>query len=150
MRPTTLRRPNPFHWETAMLKEFRTFLLRGNVVDLAVGIVIGAAFGALVTALVKDLVTPLISIPGKADFSNLQFSIHGSIFRYGDFLNALIAFLSIAVAIFFFVVKPMNHLTERFQTTPKPDDLSRPCPHCLSSIPREAAVCAHCTRDVSD
>ena len=132
-----------------MLKEFRAFLLRGNVVDLAVGIVIGAAFGAVVTALVKDLITPLIAIPGKADFSALQFTINGSVFRYGDFINSLIAFISIAAAIFFFVVKPVNHMTARLQKAPEPDDPNRACPHCLSSIPREATVCAHCTRDVA-
>ena len=132
-----------------MLKEFRTFLLRGNVVDLAVGIIMGAAFGAVITALVKDLLTPLISIPGKVDFSSLSFSVNGSHFAYGEFVNALIAFVLVALAVFFFVVKPVNHLVDRFQTTPKADDPTRPCPHCLSSIPKAATACAFCTRDVA-
>lgn len=94
-----------------MLKEFRDFLLRGNVVDLAVAVVIGAAFAALVNSLVSDILTPIIgAIIGKPDFSNLSFTIHGSQFNYGNFLNALIAFVSVAAAVFFFVVKPMNTL----------------------------------------
>ena len=97
-----------------MLKEFRTFLMRGNIVDLAVAVVIGAAFGALVTAMVEDLLTPIVAaIIGKPDFSDLTFTINDSVFRYGSFLNALIAFVSIAAAVFFFVVKPMNHLQAR-------------------------------------
>lgn len=110
-----------------MLKEFRTFLMRGNIVDLAVAVVIGAAFGALVTALVEDLLTPVIAaIIGKPDFSNLTFTINDSVFRYGSFLNALIAFVSIAAAVFFFVVKPMNHLKDRLgkqEEKAKADDL---------------------------
>lgn len=98
-----------------MLKEFKEFLMRGNVVDLAVAVVIGAAFGALVTSFVANLITPVIAaIVGKPDFSDLTFSINGSVFRYGSFLNALISFLSIAAAVFFFVVKPMNALQGRF------------------------------------
>ena len=94
-----------------MLKEFRDFLLRGNVVDLAVAVVIGAAFAALVNSLVADVLTPIIgAIVGKPDFSNLNFTINGSEFNYGNFLNALIAFLSVAGAVFFFVIKPMNTL----------------------------------------
>lgn len=97
-----------------MLKEFKQFLLRGNVVDLAVAVVIGAAFGALVTSLVENLLTPIIAaIVGKPDFSNLTFTINDSVFRYGSFLNALIAFISIAAAVFFFVVKPLNALQRR-------------------------------------
>src|SRR5947207_15137749 len=97
-----------------MLKEFKTFLLRGNVVDLAVGIVIGVAFGALVTAFVDDLITPIIAaIIGQPDFSKLTFEINGSVFKYGQFLNALIAFLAIAAAVFFFVVKPGNAFLAR-------------------------------------
>ena len=94
-----------------MIKEFRDFLLRGNVVDLAVAVVIGAAFAALVNSLVADVLTPIIgAIVGKPDFSNLNFTINGSEFNYGNFLNALIAFLSVAAAVFFFVIKPMNTL----------------------------------------
>ena len=97
-----------------MLKEFKQFLLRGNVVDLAVAVVIGAAFGALVTSLVENLLTPIIAaIIGKQDFSNLTFTINDSVFRYGSFINALIAFISIAAAVFFFVVKPINALQRR-------------------------------------
>src|ERR1700722_18405147 len=105
-----------------MLKEFKSFLLRGNVVDLAVGIVIGAAFGAVVTALVADLVTPIIAaIIEKPDFSALTFTIHKSVFRYGAFLNSLIAFVSIAAAVFFFVVQPINHLMARRKTQRDPE-----------------------------
>ncbi len=128
-----------------VMRDFKDFLLRGNVVDLAVGIVIGAAFGAVVTALVADLITPIIAaIIGKPDFSNLTFTINGSIFRYGSFLNALIAFISIAAAVFFFVVKPMNVLMERRRHGQDEDSDSRPCAECLSEIPREARKCAFC------
>ncbi|HEY7834972.1 MAG TPA: large conductance mechanosensitive channel protein MscL [Ktedonobacterales bacterium] len=130
------------------LKEFKAFVLRGNVVDLAVGIVIGAAFGTVVAALVKDFITPLISIPGKADFSNLVFTIHGSPFHYGDFINAVISFVLIAAAVFFFVVKPVNMLMARAKTEPPPDPTTRNCPHCLSTIPSAATKCAFCTADV--
>ena len=99
-----------------MLKEFRTFLMRGNIVDLAVAVVIGAAFGALVTSLVANLLTPIVAaVIGKPDFSDLTFTINDAVFRYGTFLNALIAFVSIAAAVFFFVVKPMNHLNDRLR-----------------------------------
>ena len=98
-----------------MLKEFKDFLMRGNIVDLAVAVVIGVAFGALVTALVTDLLTPVVAaIIGKNDFSNLTFTINGSVFKYGSFLNALISFVSIAGAVFFFVVKPVNAMKTRF------------------------------------
>lgn len=130
-----------------MLKDFKAFLLRGNVVDLAVGIVIGVAFGALVTGFVKDLITPLIAaIVGKPDFSNLTFTIHHSRFLYGEFLNVLIAFVSIAAAVFFFVVKPVNALVERRKRGGAAADESdtRPCTECLSEIPREAHRCAFC------
>jgi large conductance mechanosensitive channel len=129
-----------------MGKDFKAFLLRGNVVDLAVGIVIGVAFGAVVTALVADLVTPIIAaIIGKPDFSNLTFTIHKSTFRYGDFINALVAFVSIAAAVFFFVVKPVNALMERRRTGRDVESETRPCSECLSEIPREARKCAFCT-----
>jgi large conductance mechanosensitive channel len=128
-----------------MAKEFKEFLLRGNVVDLAVGIVIGAAFGALVTALVRDLVTPIIgAIFGKHDFSTLMFTINGSTFHYGDFINYLIAFVSIAAAVFFFVVKPVNLLMERRRTGRDVDSETHPCSECLSEIPRQAHKCAFC------
>jgi large conductance mechanosensitive channel len=129
-----------------MAKEFRAFLLRGNVVDLAVGIVMGAAFGAVVTALVKDLLTPIVAaIIGKPNFSNLVFTIHHSAFHYGEFVNALIAFVTIAAAVFFFVVKPVNVLMERRKTGRDTDSETRQCSECLSEIPREARRCAFCT-----
>jgi large conductance mechanosensitive channel len=128
-----------------MAREFKAFLLRGNVVDLAVGIVIGAAFGALVTALVRDLLTPLIAaIIGKHDFSALRFTVDGSTFHYGDFLNVLIAFVSIAAAVFFFVVKPVNALMARRKTALDTESETRPCSECLSEIPRLARRCAFC------
>jgi large conductance mechanosensitive channel len=132
-----------------MVRDFKTFLLRGNVVDLAVGIVIGAAFGAVVTALVKDLITPIVAaIIGKPDFSGLAFTINGSRFPYGDFLNALLAFLTIATAVFFLVVKPVNALMARHKTQPDVASPTVPCPECLSSIPREARRCAFCTSEI--
>lgn len=128
-----------------MGKEFKAFLLRGNVVDLAVGIVIGAAFGAVVTALVADLITPIIAaIIGKPNFSSLTFSINGSRFLYGSFINALLAFISIAAAVFFFVVKPVNALMARRKTQPDVESETIPCPECLSDIPRQARKCAFC------
>jgi large conductance mechanosensitive channel len=131
-----------------MLKDFKTFLLRGNVVDLAVAIVIGVAFAAVVNALVEDLITPIIAaIIGKPDFSQLTFTINGSVFRYGDFLNALIAFVSIAAAVFFFVVKPVNALTARARRQPSPDPTTKKCPECLSEIPLDARRCAYCTSE---
>jgi large conductance mechanosensitive channel len=132
-----------------LLKEFREFLLRGNLVDVAVGIVIGLAFAALVTAFVRDLITPIVAaIFGKPDFSALTFTINGSHFLYGDFINALIAFVSIAAAVFFFVVKPVNALMARRKTEPPVDEIVRECPECLSEIPRAARRCAFCTAEV--
>jgi large conductance mechanosensitive channel len=129
--------------------EFRAFLLRGNLIDLAVGIVIGVAFGALVNAFVTDLITPIIAaIFGKQDFSSLSFTINGSRFLYGDFINAAITFLSVAAAIFFFVVKPVNAIAARRQTAPEADDPARACPECLSEIPKAASRCAFCTAEV--
>ena len=133
-----------------MLTEFRTFLLRGNVVDLAVGVVIGAAFGAVVTSLVKNLLTPIVAaFFGSPDFSGLVFTINGSRFLYGEFINALIAFLAIAAAVFFFVVKPVNELMERYRTEPDPDERTHKCPECLSQIPVSARRCAFCTAEVA-
>ena len=130
----------------ALLKDFRTFVLRGNLVDTAVGIVIGIAFAALVTALVRDLITPIIAaIFGTHDFSALTFTIHKSRFFYGDFINALITFTSIAAAVFFFVVKPVNGLMARRKTEPPVDETVRACPECLSEIPVAARRCAFCT-----
>jgi large conductance mechanosensitive channel len=132
--------------QPTIITDFKQFLLRGNVVDLAVGIVIGAAFGAVVTSLVSDLLTPLIAaIAGKHDFSALSFTINGSRFLYGDFINALIAFLSIAAAVFFFVVRPVNALMARRKTEPPVDETTRQCPECMSEIPVAARRCAFCT-----
>ncbi|HWI71442.1 MAG TPA: large conductance mechanosensitive channel protein MscL [Baekduia sp.] len=132
-----------------MLKDFRQFLLRGNLVDLAIAVVIGAAFGAVVTALVRDLVTPLIAaIGGQPDFSDLDFTINSSRFAYGDFLNAIISFLIIAAVVFFFVVKPVNALLERMQTSGPVEEETRECPACLSQIPFAARRCAFCTEEV--
>jgi large conductance mechanosensitive channel len=134
----------------ALLRDFRTFLLRGNLVDTAIGIVIGIAFAALVSGLVKDLITPIIAaIAGKHDFSTLSFTIHGSRFLYGDFINVVISFISIAAAVFFFVVKPVNVLTARMQKEPAADEDVRACPQCLSPIPRAAGRCAFCTMEVA-
>ena len=132
------------------MKDFKQFLLRGNVVDLAVGIVIGVAFGAVVTALVADLITPIIAaIIGKPDFAGLAFTIHKSAFKYGAFINALVAFVSIAGAVFFFVVKPVNALMARRQAEPPADPTTRECPECLSNIPIGARRCAFCTEKVT-
>ena len=132
-----------------MLKDFKAFILRGNVVDLAIAVVIGTAFGALVTSFVENLLTPLIAIPGTKDFSDLAFTISGSTFGYGNVINALISFLLIAGAVFFFVVKPVNALMARRKTEPDVVSTTKDCVHCLSSIPVGASVCAFCTRDVA-
>lgn len=133
-----------------MLKEFKQFVMKGNVVDLAVGVVVGVAFGAVVTALVKDLVTPLIgAFGGKPDFSALSFTINGSKFLYGDFINALVSFLIVAAVIFFFVVKPLNKLQERAARNKTPEDPTvKKCPECLSEIPKAAKRCMNCTSKV--
>jgi large conductance mechanosensitive channel len=133
-----------------MLKGFRDFILRGNVVDLAVAVVIGAAFGALVAAFVDDLITPIVAaIIGKPDFGDLHFTINGSVFKYGDFLNALITFLSIAAAVYFFVVQPVNALTARLKPGKPVDTPIRTCPECQSDIPETARRCAFCTSEVA-
>ena len=133
-----------------LLDDFKQFLLRGNVVDLAVAVVIGVAFGNVVTALVEDIITPLIAaIIGEPDFSGLTFTINGSVFLYGDLINKLVAFLSVAAVVFFLVVKPMNMLMTRFRALPPPDPSIRKCPECLSSIPAEARRCSYCTSEVA-
>jgi large conductance mechanosensitive channel len=132
-----------------MLKEFRDFVLRGNVVELAVAVVIGAAFGALVTAFVSSFITPLIAaIGGERDFSALAFTINGSRFTYGVFINAVISFLIIAAVVFFFVVRSLNALMARLRPEPAVDRVVRPCPECLSDIPEAARRCAFCTAEV--
>lgn len=133
-----------------MLKEFKQFLLRGNVVDLAVGVVVGAAFGTIVTALVADLLTPLIAAIAKVpDFGNLSFTLNGSKFMYGHFINALISFVLVAGAVFFFVVKPMNVLIARSRKEPPADPTTKKCAECLSEIPIQAKRCAHCSQVVA-
>jgi large conductance mechanosensitive channel len=133
-----------------MFKEFREFILRGNLVDLAVAVVIGTAFATVVTALVKDLITPLIAaVGGQPDFSRLTFELNGSEFRYGDFINALVAFLIVAAVVFFLVIKPVNALMARFQPAPAVDVKTRPCPECISDIPVSATRCAFCTAVVT-
>jgi len=134
-----------------MLKGFKQFLLRGNVIDLAVAVVIGGAFGAVVAALVKDLLTPLIAaIVGKPDFSAIKFFVHGSIFLVGDFINAAISFVLVAAAVYFFVVVPVNAVMARARRgQAPPDPTTKQCPECLSTIPIQARRCAFCTSPVS-
>jgi large conductance mechanosensitive channel len=128
-----------------MLKGFRTFILRGNVVDLAIAVVLGVAFNAVITALVKDLFTPLIAaIIGKPDFSGLTFTINGSSFLYGDVINAILAFVAVAAVIYFVVVVPMNQLAAR-RAKGVADVSTRECPECLSTIPKAARRCSFCT-----
>ena len=132
-----------------MLKEFRDFVLRGNVVDLAIAVVIGAAFGAVVTALVSSFITPLVAaIGGKRDFSALAFTINGSRFTYGVFLNALISFLILAAVVFFLIVRPLNTLRDHLRTEAPVAEVTRACPECLSQIPAKARRCAFCTAEV--
>ena len=134
-----------------MLKGFRQFILRGNVLDLAVAVVMGGAFGAVVTALVKDLITPLIAaIVGKPDFSAIAFEVNGSKFLIGDFINAVISFLLIAAAIYFFVIVPINAVVARLNRgEAPPDPTTKKCPECLSDIPIAARRCAHCASAIA-
>lgn len=130
-----------------MFKDFKSFILRGNAVDLAVAVIVGAAFSAIVTALVKDVITPFIAaIFGKPDFANLYIVVNHSHILYGDFLNAVVSFLIIATVIFFLLVQPINKLiafSNRKKTTDEPD--TKKCPECLSVVPKEAKRCAFCT-----
>jgi large conductance mechanosensitive channel len=131
-----------------MFKGFRDFVLRGNVVDLAVGVVIGAAFGTVVTAFVKDLLTPVIAaIVKKPDFSGFYYDVNGAKFLYGDFLNAIISFLLIALAVYYFVVLPVNSLMKRFEKQALPD--KKKCPECESDVPITARRCAFCTSQIA-
>ncbi len=128
-----------------MLKGFKTFLLRGNVVDLAVGVVMGAAFGTVVSSFVKDLLTPLIAATvGKPNFDYLVLEFNGAKITYGTFLNALISFILVAAAVYFFVVVPVNALVARARKEPPADPTTKKCPECLSEIPIDARKCAHC------
>jgi large conductance mechanosensitive channel len=127
-----------------LIQGYKEFISRGNVIDLAVAVVIGAAFTALVNSMVADLLTPIIAaIIGEPDFSALSFTIRGSEFTYGNFINALIAFLSVTAVVYFFVVTPLNHLKR------DEDAATRDCPECLSEIPNKATRCAHCTAEVT-
>jgi large conductance mechanosensitive channel len=129
-----------------MLRGFKAFLLRGNVVELAIAVVIGVAFGAVINAFVKDLITPLIAaIGGKPDFGGLYFTINNSRFLYGEFFNALIAFVIIAAVIYFFVMAPYAALIERSRKEPPADPTTKKCTECLSEIPKDARRCAFCT-----
>jgi large conductance mechanosensitive channel len=132
-----------------MLTEYRQFILRGNVVDLAVAVVIGAAFGAVITSLVTNILTPIVAaIFGQPDFSALSFTLNGSEVLYGAFLNSVIGFLIIVTAIFFLVVKPINAAMNRMRTEPTPDPLTGKCPFCLSEIQVGATRCAFCTQEI--
>lgn len=134
----------------SVFKEFKSFLLRGNVVDLAVGVVIGASFGSVVTALVADILTPLIAAVAKVpDFSTLFFVVNGSKFMIGHFINTVISFVLVAAAIFFFVIKPINLLISRSRKEPAIDPTSKKCSECLSEIPVHAKRCSHCAQVVS-
>jgi len=129
-----------------MLKGFKQFILRGNVVDLAVGVVIGASFGSVVNSLVKDILTPFIAAIFKApDFSGLMFTINGSQFMYGNFINAFIAFIIVAASVYFFVVTPINTLIAKTRKEKPLDPTTKKCPECLSEIPIDAKKCAFCT-----
>ena len=129
--------------------DFKQFILRGNVVDLAVGVVIGGAFGAIVTALVNDLITPLIGLPGKIDLSSLNVKVGNANFLVGHFLNSVISFLLIALVVFFLVVRPVNYLMSRRKTETPVEATTKECPFCLSSVPLKATRCAFCTSDLS-
>src|SRR5438045_8060647 len=130
------------------MKDFRDFVLRGNVVDLAVGVVIGAAFGTVITAFVKDIITPLVSIPGTTNFNDIYWQVGGARFLIGDFINAVIAFVLIAFAVFFFVVRPVNALMARFKPDKPEPEITRECPFCLSKVPLQATRCAFCTSEI--
>ncbi len=132
-----------------MLVDFKKFLLRGNVLDMAVAVVIGVAFVAVVQSTVKNLVTPVIGIFGRRDFSAFDFTVNGSTFNYGVWINEVIAFVTVAAVLFFLVVTPMNKLVARSRSAPPPDVTTRQCPECLSEIPREAHRCRFCTSAVT-
>jgi large conductance mechanosensitive channel len=140
------------HAGLSTASEFQKFLLRGNVIDLAVGVVIGAAFNGLVQAIVEDLITPLIGVFGVSDFSNLKYGpINGNVFLFGDVINLLISFLITAAVVFFLIVKPVNALHDRFANLhlyAEEEATTRECPYCLSTVPLAATRCAHCTSDL--
>jgi large conductance mechanosensitive channel len=129
----------------SLLQEFKAFVLRGNIVELAVAFVIAAAFKDVVTALVGDMIMPIVSIPGKTNFGALKFNVRHSVFAYGHFINMLVAFVILAAAVFFFVVKPVDHLMARLGLQKDPEAPTKVCPECLTLIPVEARRCAACT-----
>ena len=134
----------------SLTNEFKTFLLRGNVVDLAVAVVIGTAFGAVVTAFVEGLLTPLIAaLFGQPSFGGLTFTINDAVFFYGNVINAIITFLLVAAAVFFFVVKPLNMLMARARREPPADPTTKKCPECFSEVPIQARRCAYCTVELA-
>jgi large conductance mechanosensitive channel len=133
-----------------MLQDFKAFILRGNVVDLAIGVAIGAAFATVIASFTENLLTPLLAIPGDAaSFAELDVTVSGSRFRYGAFIDAVVAFVITAAVIFFFVVRPVNALMARRRTEPEVESTTRDCPECLSSIPLAARRCAFCTAQVT-
>jgi large conductance mechanosensitive channel len=133
-----------------MLKDFKAFVLRGNVVDLAVGVAIGAAFTAVVTSFTQNLLTPILAIPGgQVSFADLTFTIRGSQFRYGAFIDSIVSFLLIAAALFFLVVRPINTLMALRKVEPPAESTTRDCPECLSSIPVQARRCAFCATQIA-
>ena len=132
------------------LQEFREFISKGSVVDLAVAVVIGSAINAVVQSLVTNMITPLIGIPGHVDFQSLSFTVNGSAFGYGLFINSVISFLVIALVVFFLIVKPVNKMRERSAARqPKKEPETKQCPECLSTIPIKATRCAYCTSKVA-
>lgn len=133
-----------------MLKDFKQFILRGNVVDLAIGVIMGAAFTSVVNSLVKDILTPFIAaIFKQPDFSGLYFTLNHSRFTYGNFINALVSFLIVSISVYFFVVTPLNTLVAKMRKEPPVDPTTKKCPECLSEIPKEAKRCAHCTSQLA-
>jgi large conductance mechanosensitive channel len=135
-------------WE-GWMKGFRDFILRGNVVDLAIAVVVGAAFSGIVTALVKDLITPLIGIFGGFSFPNWTFTINKSVFAIGDFINSILSFLIIAAVVYFLVVLPINELMKRVHREKAADPTTRECPHCYNAISIKATRCGFCTSEVT-
>lgn len=126
-----------------VIQDFKNFLMQGNVLDLAVAVVIGVAFNAVVMAFISDIITPLIGIPGHVNLASLTYTVNGSVFMIGAFINALIAFITLALVVFFFIIKPVSKLKERTSKNKDPD--TKTCPECLSQIPAKAKRCAYCT-----
>lgn len=132
----------------SLTNEFKDFIMKGDVIDLAVAVIIGLAFNAVVTAFVTDIVTPLIGIPGHVDFASLTYTINGSVFSVGLFVNAVINFITIALVVFFFIVKPVSKMKERTSKKAQVSPTTKQCPECLSNIPIGAKRCAFCTSKV--